>query len=85
MIVAAIAKDTPFQLCLMDMQMPELDGLGAVRELRERGIELPVIALTADAMKGTRRRLISEGFDEYLSKPLKVNRLLRIAKALLEA
>ncbi|WDQ14979.1 PAS domain S-box protein [Rhodopirellula sp. P2] len=84
MIVAAIAQDSPFDLCLMDMQMPELDGLGAVRELRSRGIELPVIALTADAMKGTRRRLISEGFDEYLSKPLKVNRLLRIAKALLD-
>jgi two-component system CheB/CheR fusion protein len=85
MILAAIAKGSPFDLCLMDMQMPELDGLGAVRELRKRGIELPVIALTADAMKGTRRRLISEGFDEYLSKPLKVNRLLRIARGLLDA
>ncbi|KLU06037.1 Chemotaxis protein methyltransferase CheR [Rhodopirellula islandica] len=84
MIVAAIANGSPFELCLMDMQMPELDGLGAVRELRNRGIEMPVIALTADAMKGTRRRLISEGFDEYLSKPLKVNRLLRIAKGLLD-
>ncbi|MEP1646911.1 PAS domain S-box protein [Rhodopirellula bahusiensis] len=85
MVVNSIAEGNPFELCLMDMQMPELDGLGAVRELRSRGIELPVIALTADAMKGTRRRLISEGFDEYLSKPLKVNRLLRIAKGLLDA
>ncbi len=85
MVVAASRDGKPFELCLMDMQMPELDGLGAVRELRQRGIELPVIALTADAMKGTRRRLISEGFDEYLSKPLKVNRLLRIAKGLLDA
>jgi two-component system CheB/CheR fusion protein len=85
MVMAANKDGKPFELCLMDMQMPELDGLGAVRELRERGIELPVIALTADAMKGTRRRLISEGFDEYLSKPLKVNRLLRIAKGLLDA
>ncbi|MFG0266427.1 MAG: PAS domain-containing protein, partial [Rhodopirellula sp. JB055] len=84
MILAAIANGSPFDLCLMDMQMPELDGMGAVHELRNRGIELPVIALTADAMKGTRRRLISEGFDEYLSKPLKVNRLLRIAKGLLD-
>ncbi|MCC9658335.1 chemotaxis protein CheB [Rhodopirellula halodulae] len=85
MILRSIETDSPFDLCLMDMQMPELDGLGAVHEIRAQGIELPIIALTADAMKGTRRRLISEGFDEYLSKPLKVNRLLRIAKSLLDA
>ncbi|QDT02046.1 Autoinducer 2 sensor kinase/phosphatase LuxQ [Rubripirellula lacrimiformis] len=83
MIVAAIEAGEPFELCLMDMQMPELDGVGAIREIRARGIELPVIALTADAMKGTRRRLIAEGFDEYLSKPLDVDRLLTAAVRLL--
>ncbi|WP_404308469.1 chemotaxis protein CheB [Neorhodopirellula lusitana] len=83
MIVAAIEAGEPYELCLMDMQMPELDGVGAIREIRSRGIEMPVIALTADAMKGTRRRLIGEGFDEYLSKPLDVDRLLNAAKRLL--
>ncbi|TWT68953.1 chemotaxis protein CheB [Crateriforma conspicua] len=85
MIVQAAESGDPFQLCLMDMHMPELDGAGAVKELRERGIELPVIALTADAMKGTRRRLIGIGFDEYLTKPLNVRKLMRIADQLLNS
>ncbi|MEM9826653.1 MAG: ATP-binding protein, partial [Planctomycetota bacterium] len=83
MMVESIERGDPFQMVLMDMQMPELDGEGAIAEIRRRGIETPVIALTADAMKGTRRRLISLGFDEYLTKPLDVEKLLRVAAALL--
>ena len=84
MIVAAQSNGRPYDLCLMDLQMPELDGIDAVTELRQRGIEMPIIALTADAMKGTRRRLISAGFDEYLSKPLDVRKLIKVASSLLD-
>lgn len=83
MVVAAEESGKPFELILMDMQMPELDGEGAVTELRNLGFEVPIIALTADAMKGTRRRLIALGFDEYLSKPFDVKKLLRVASDLL--
>ena len=77
MVVAAQDLGRPFDLGLIDIQMPVLDGPGFVAELQNLGIEVPTIALTADAMKGTRRRLIGLGFDDYLAKPLDVEKLLR--------
>ena len=76
--------DQAFDLILMDMQMPVLDGVGAVGQIRQAGLDVPVIALTADAMKGTRRRLLDAGFNEYLSKPLDVELLIRAVVSLLD-
>ncbi|MCC9599106.1 PAS domain S-box protein [Stieleria sp. JC731] len=73
----------PFNLVLMDIQMPILNGMQAIEEIRNRDLELPVIALTADAMKGTRRKLISLGFDEYLTKPISSKVLLSTVERLL--
>jgi two-component system cell cycle response regulator DivK len=63
---------------LMDIRLPDMDGLEALRRLRldERTASIPVIAVTAQAMKGDRDRFREAGFDGYLSKPVDVDELL---------
>jgi two-component system, sensor histidine kinase and response regulator len=68
------ARRNGYDLVLMDVQMPNLDGLSAARQIRasERdGKRLPIIAMTANAMKEDRRRCLDAGMDDYLSKPFK--------------
>ena len=66
------------QLVLMDIRLPDFDGVEALRRLREdeRTAEIPVLALTAQAMEGDRERFLAAGFDGYLSKPVNVAELL---------
>jgi PAS domain S-box-containing protein len=64
-------------LVLMDMQMPVMDGFTATRHLRERGYNKPVLALTANAMKGFETQIEEAGFTGYLTKPVDIDQLLQ--------
>lgn len=78
----AVAIEHAPDLVLMDIQLPDLDGVEALRRLRtdERTATIPVLALTAQAMRGDRERFLAEGFDGYVSKPVNVRELIGIVR-----
>jgi signal transduction histidine kinase/CheY-like chemotaxis protein/HPt (histidine-containing phosphotransfer) domain-containing protein len=82
--VAAVEREQ-FDLVLMDVQMPEMDGLQATRLLRERerehGGHLPILAMTAYAMKGDRERCLEAGMDGYVTKPVRARELFEAIAA----
>jgi PAS domain S-box-containing protein len=83
--VLAAWAEGPFDLVLMDVQMPEMDGLeatAAIRQLEEgSGRHVPIVALTAHAMKGDRERFLQAGMDGYLAKPIQPPELLRVLQS----
>jgi signal transduction histidine kinase/DNA-binding response OmpR family regulator len=85
--VEALEMDT-YDVVLMDVQMPEMDGYEATQVIRNpqskvRNHDVPIIAMTANAMKGDRERCLEAGMDDYLSKPVQPQKLLEVIKPFL--
>jgi PAS domain S-box-containing protein len=82
-------RGLPFDVVLMDVQMPEMDGLRATAAIRQRervgGEHLPIIAMTAYALKGDRERCLEAGMDGYVSKPIRRAELLEALQAVVPA
>jgi len=83
--LAALDRES-FDLVLMDVQMPEMDGFEATTAIRERekgtDAHVPIVAMTAHAMKGDRERCLKAGMDDYVSKPLQAEELVRISESI---
>ncbi len=82
-----VARAQQPTLILMDIQLPGMDGMAALRELRADGStqRIPVIAVTASAMPMERREILAAGFDEYITKPLSVRELTETVKRFVDA
>lgn len=78
-------EQAPPDILLLDLGMPVLDGTAVVRRIREdpRLAKLPVLAVTAYAMQGDREKIVSSGFDGYLSKPINSSSLMQELERLL--
>jgi two-component system, sensor histidine kinase and response regulator len=85
----SMLKTGSFDLVFMDMQMPEMDGLTATREIRERerasGTHIPIVAMTAHAMKGDREHCLAAGVDAYIAKPVSRQIIAETIESILSA
>ncbi|MFQ3611288.1 MAG: ATP-binding protein, partial [Fimbriimonadales bacterium] len=79
------ASQQPYDLILMDCQMPEMDGYTATQRLRALGVSTPIVALTANALEGDREKCLAVGMDDYLPKPIRPESLQKVLQKWLVA
>jgi len=77
------AVATHYDAILMDVNMPVMDGFTATRKLRKRGLRIPIVALTANAMKGFEQDCLAVGYSDYIAKPIDIDRFMRMMADLL--
>jgi CheY-like chemotaxis protein len=80
--IKLVQEDAEIDVVLMDIMMPEMDGITTIKEIRKlpRGVDLPIVAVTAKAMKGDREKCIQAGAWDYLSKPVDRLHLLSVLR-----
>lgn len=80
-----MAKELMPEIILMDIQMPKMDGLTAIHEIRKEGslAHIPIVAITSFAMAGDKERILKAGADYYLSKPIDTRALPKLIKEIL--
>jgi PAS domain S-box-containing protein len=78
--ISVLQKDAKFDLVLMDIQMPEMDGMETTRRLQALGLAYlpPIVAMTAYAMKEDRERFLAAGMDDYLAKPIRAQQIIQM-------
>lgn len=78
----ALARERVPALILMDIQLPNMDGRGAMKVLKsdEKTRDIPIIAVTSFAMKGDRERFLADGFNGYVAKPVDIKELPRLVE-----
>ena len=77
-LVEKLEENREIDLILMDIRMPELGGVETCKIIRSKGNDVTIVALTANAMKGDRERFLAAGMNDYLSKPLMVEELIKV-------
>lgn len=82
-VALAMAEMSDYDLILMDVQMPVMDGFTAAAEMRARGIQQPILALTANAMKGFEKECLNAGYSEYFTKPIDIDSFVTSLAAIL--
>jgi signal transduction histidine kinase/DNA-binding NarL/FixJ family response regulator len=81
--VDAVKREN-FDAVLMDIQMPVMDGLEATREIRSNGYDVPIIAMTAYAVKGDKEKCLEAGMDGYISRPIKIKEIMPAIQSIIE-
>jgi PAS domain S-box-containing protein len=78
------AQESEYDLILMDENMPVMNGMESTKKIRELGYKKPIVAVTANALKGDRERFLESGMDEYISKPIDIERFTNVLKKYLK-
>lgn len=80
-----LQSNSEIGLVLLDMMMPEMDGYEAIKQIRGSGVygRVPIVAVTANAMSGDREKCLAAGADDYIAKPIDVDKLMKVIEELL--